>query len=87
MFSNLRSLIFKLDPEKAHTLAIQSLKFNFVPNLFEDGENDSLFKTTLFILPTPRLSGWLNHVMIIGTVIIVGSLASILQLRTLCFLV
>ena len=48
MFSNLRSLIFKLDPEKAHTLAIQSLKFNFVPNLFEDGENDSLFKTTLF---------------------------------------
>ena len=28
MFSNLRSLIFKLDPEKAHTLAIKSLKFN-----------------------------------------------------------
>ena len=37
MFSNLRSLIFKLDPEKAHSLAIKSLKFNFVPNLFEDG--------------------------------------------------
>ncbi len=48
MFSNLRSLIFKLDPEKAHTLAIKSLKFNFVPNLFEEGENDGLFKTTLF---------------------------------------
>jgi dihydroorotate dehydrogenase len=48
MFSNLRSLIFKLDPEKAHTLAIKSLKFNLVPNLFQDGENDSLFKTTLF---------------------------------------
>lgn len=48
MFSNLRSLIFKLDPEKAHTLAIQSLKFNLVPNLFQDIENDSLFKTTLF---------------------------------------
>ena len=48
MFSNLRSLIFKLDPEKAHILAIKSLKFNLVPNLFQDRENDSLFKTTLF---------------------------------------
>ena len=48
MFSNLRSLIFKLDPEKAHTLAIKSLKFNFVPSLFQNIENDSLFKTTLF---------------------------------------
>ena len=48
MFSNLRSLIFKLDPEKAHTLAINSLKFNFLPNLFEDIENDSLFKTKIF---------------------------------------
>ena len=33
MFSNLRSLIFKLDPETAHNLAIKSLKFNFVPNI------------------------------------------------------
>ena len=33
MFSNLRSLIFKLDPETAHTLAIKSLKFNLVPNI------------------------------------------------------
>ena len=48
MFSNLRSLIFKLDPEKAHTLAIKSLKFNLVPNLFQDKQNDNLFKTTLF---------------------------------------
>ena len=48
MFSNLRSLIFKLDPETAHTLAIKSLKFNFVPSSFQDGENDSLFKTKLF---------------------------------------
>ena len=48
MFSNLRSLIFKLDPETAHTLAIKSLKFNFVPNLFKDGENNSLLKTKLF---------------------------------------
>ena len=33
MFSNLRSLIFKLDPETAHNLAIKSLKFNFIPNI------------------------------------------------------
>ena len=33
MFSNLRSLIFKLDPETAHSLAIKSLKLNFIPNI------------------------------------------------------
>ena len=48
MFSNLRSLIFKLDPEKAHTLAIKSLKFNLVPNLFKNEENDNLLKTKIF---------------------------------------
>ena len=48
MFSNLRSLIFKLDPEKAHTLAIKSLKLNLVPNLLQESENDSLLKTQLF---------------------------------------
>ena len=48
MFSNLRSLIFKLDPETAHNLAIKSLKFNFVPNVFEIDKNDPLFKTILF---------------------------------------
>ena len=30
MFSKFRSLIFKIDPETAHSLAIKSLKFNFV---------------------------------------------------------
>ncbi len=30
MFSKIRSLIFKLDPEIAHDLAIKSLKFNFI---------------------------------------------------------
>ena len=43
MFSNIRSLIFKLDPETAHNLAIKSLKFNFVPNLSDDKKNDPLF--------------------------------------------
>jgi len=48
MFSNLRSLIFKLDPETAHGLAIKSLKFNFIPNVLENDKNDPLFKTKLF---------------------------------------
>ena len=48
MFSNLRSLIFKLDPETAHNLAIKSLKLNFVPNVFEEDKNNPLFKTKLF---------------------------------------
>ena len=48
MFSNLRSLIFKLDPETAHSLAIKSLKFNFVPNIIESEKNNPLFKTKLF---------------------------------------
>jgi dihydroorotate dehydrogenase len=48
MFSNLRSLIFKLDPELAHNLAIKSLKFNFVPNILDDDKDNPLFKTKLF---------------------------------------
>ena len=48
MFSNLRSLIFKLDPETAHSLAIKSLKFNFIPNILDDEKNNPLFKTRLF---------------------------------------
>ena len=48
MFSNIRSLIFKLDPETAHNLAIKSLKFNFVPNILDEDKNNSLFSTKLF---------------------------------------
>ena len=48
MFSNLRSLIFKLDPETAHNLAIKSLKFNFVPNIYEKQYNDELFRSNIF---------------------------------------
>ncbi len=48
MFSNIRSLIFKLDPETAHSLAIKSLKFNFVPNILDEDKNNPLFKTKLF---------------------------------------
>ena len=48
MFSNLRSLIFKLDPEAAHNLAIKSLKFNFIPNVLDQDKNNPLFETKLF---------------------------------------
>ena len=48
MFSKLRPLLFKVDPEKAHTLAIKSLKFNLVPNVFDEHKNDSIFQTTIF---------------------------------------
>ena len=48
MFSNLRSLIFKLDPETAHGLAIKSLKFNFVPNILDEDKDNPLFRTKLF---------------------------------------
>ena len=48
MFSNLRSLIFKLDPETAHNFAIKSLKFNFISNFLDEDKNDPLFKTKLF---------------------------------------
>ena len=47
MFSNFRSLLFKIDPETAHTLAIKSLKFNFIPEIFDENSNDPLFSTTL----------------------------------------
>ena len=48
MFSKLRPLIFKVDPEKAHTLAIKSLKFNLIPNVFNENKNDSIFQTKIF---------------------------------------
>ena len=48
MFSKFRSLIFKLDPETAHNLAIKSLKLNLTPNLMDEDKDDSMFKSTLF---------------------------------------
>ena len=48
MFSKLRPLIFKIDPERAHSLAIQSLKFNLVSNVFDENKNDPIFKTKIF---------------------------------------
>ena len=48
MFSKLRSLIFKIDPETAHNLAIKSLKLNLTPSLMDENKNDPMFKSTLF---------------------------------------
>ena len=48
MFSKFRSLIFKIDPETAHDLAIKSLKFNFVQNIFDKNKNEPMFQTSLF---------------------------------------
>ena len=48
MFSKFRSLIFKIDPETAHNLAIKSLKLNLTPNLMDTNKDDPMFKSTLF---------------------------------------
>ena len=48
MFSKFRSLIFKIDPEIAHTLAIKSLKLNLARNIFDENKDDPMFKSTLF---------------------------------------
>ena len=48
MFSKIRPLIFKVDPEKAHTLAIKSLKLNLIPNIFDENKNDTIFQTKIF---------------------------------------
>ena len=46
MFSVLRSLIFKLDPELSHNLAIKSLKFNYSP--IKNIKLDSSIETNIF---------------------------------------
>ena len=48
MFSFLRPFIFNLDPEKAHELAVKSLKYNFLPENLFSVKNEEILKTTLF---------------------------------------
>ncbi len=43
MFSKLRSIIFKLDPETAHSLAIKSLKLNLISNIFDQNIDELFF--------------------------------------------
>ena len=53
MFSKIRSLIFKLDPEIAHDLAIKALKFNLVSQ--NKIKNSNLIQTEIFgkTIPNP----------------------------------
>ena len=53
MFSKIRSLIFKLDPETAHDLAIKALKFNPIPK--DKIKNNNLIETEIFgkSIPNP----------------------------------
>ena len=48
MFSKFRSLIFKIDPEIAHNLAIKSLKLNLTPSLIDENKDNTMFESTLF---------------------------------------
>ena len=48
MFSFLRPYIFTLDPEAAHDLAINSLKFNILPKSFFHVQDEELLETSLF---------------------------------------
>ena len=48
MFSIIRPFIFKIDPEMAHDLAIQSLKYNFLPSSVFKVENEELLETKIF---------------------------------------
>ena len=48
MFSKFRSLIFKIDPETAHNLAIKSLKLNILPSITDQNKGDPIFETKLF---------------------------------------
>ncbi len=53
MFSKIRSLIFKLDPELAHSLAIKALKFNYFPKI--NLKRDKSIEMTIFgkTIPNP----------------------------------
>ena len=48
MFSLIRPFIFNLDPEKAHDLAIKSLKYNILPSNFFSVNNEEILSTKLF---------------------------------------
>ena len=48
MFSHIRPYIFNLDPERAHNLAIKSLKYNFLPESLFSVENEEMLSLNLF---------------------------------------
>ena len=60
MFSKIRSLIFKLDPELAHGLAIKALKFNYFPikNFKKDVSIESIVFNKKIINPIGVAAGF-----------------------------
>ena len=48
MFSFIKPLLFKLDPETAHNLAIKTLKLNCFPSAFFRIDNEDMLKINLF---------------------------------------
>ena len=48
MFFKLRSLIFKIDPETAHNIAIKALKLNFLPEYKKILESEEILNCKLF---------------------------------------
>ena len=48
MFSLIKPFLFKLDPERAHNLAIKSLKLNYIPKSFFEIENQEILNINLF---------------------------------------
>ena len=57
MFSLIRPLLFKLDPEAAHNLAIKSLKLNYLPKSFFNVENEEMLEINLFNKKFPNPIG------------------------------
>ena len=55
MFSKIRPLIFKLDPELAHDLAIKALKTNLIVKDYK--KNELILKTKLFGKEIPNPIG------------------------------
>ena len=48
MFSYIKPFLFNLDPEKAHDLAIRSIKYNFFPEKFFTVKNEEILSLNLF---------------------------------------
>ena len=48
MFSFIRPFIFNIDPEKAHDLAIKSLKYNFLPESMFVVKDEEVLNLKLF---------------------------------------
>ena len=57
MYSIFKPFIFSLDPETAHDLAINSLKFNVLPKNIFQVSNEELLETSLFNVRLPNPIG------------------------------